>query len=211
MPFNILNFKSEISEYGYLQNNKFQLIVTPPKILLGKSLIIPSEIENDEDISISDVGQRLLFRGHSIVTPSVTLVLSDLNRFGMGITQKYPSNAILNTMTASFICDGRGILWDYFYQWIQSIFQFSGADSGYGSIINSSGNYTLGYKDDYSTVITVVIYDNYGNEVKSIDYTEAFPIGIYDIPLNWDSDNQLIKIVIPIAFTDYMIVGSTIQ
>ena len=91
-----------------------------------------------------------------------------------------------------------------------SIYNFAGVDDGGGLIFNSSGNYNLEYKDNYATTITTVLFDNVGNIAQKIDYTQAFPIGLNDIPLSWDLDNRLIRIDVAIAYTDYMIVGSSI-
>ena len=35
MPFNISSFKSNIENYGVLQNNKFEIYIRPPDILLN--------------------------------------------------------------------------------------------------------------------------------------------------------------------------------
>lgn len=191
MPFNVSTFKSEISDYGYLQNNKYQVFVTPPQIIQNQN----------------NVNQRMLFRADYVNLPSVSLAIVDIPRYGVGINQKQPHNAAFNTMNLSFISDGYGDIWNFWYNWTRSIFQFSGSDNGTGNLTNSSGNYSLEYKDNYSTTISVVVFDNYGNDVQTIDFTQAFPYSIDDIQLSWNNTNQLLKINVAVAYTDYMIVG----
>jgi len=206
MPFNISTFKTEIANYGYLQTNKYQIYITPPKILGGLS--VPSISGNK--VSSSDIAQRLMFRADAINVPSVSLTVQDVNRYGVGIAQKQPVNAIFNTLNVTFISDGYGEIWQFWYQWLRTIFQFSGAD-GSGGFQNSSGNYSLQYKDDYSTTITLIIYDNYGNAIQKTDYTQAYPYALNDIQLNWNDANQLLKINVAIAFTDFMIQNSSVS
>jgi len=220
MPFNISTFKTEIANYGYLQTNKYQIYVTPPPILRGSSLSVPSVGSNSSNplpnlVSTQDISQRLMFRADAINVPSVTLAVQDINRYGVGIAQKQPFNASFNTLNATFISDGYGEIWQFWYQWMQSVFQFSGNDSSTGqgnqaSFYNNSGNYSLRYKDDYSTTISLIIYDNYGNAVQIIDYTQAYPYAVNDVQLNWNDSNQLLKINVAIAFTDFMIQNSSV-
>jgi hypothetical protein len=219
MPFNINTFKTEIANYGYLQTNKYQVYVTPPPLLTGTSLSVPSAPDLGQTalsniVSITDISQRLMFRAESINVPSVSLAIQDVNRYGVGIAQKQPYNASFNTLNMTFISDGYGEIWQFWYQWMQSIFQFSGSDTstagGGGSISNNSGNYSLQYKDQYSTTITLNMFDNYGNLAQAIDYTQAYPYAVNDIQLNWNDSNQLLKINVAIAFTDFMIQNSSI-
>ena len=39
MPFNISSFKSNLEKYGYLQNNKFEVYVRPPNVLVDKNIL----------------------------------------------------------------------------------------------------------------------------------------------------------------------------
>jgi len=214
MPFNISTFKTEIANYGYLQTNKYQIYITPPKIFTGSSLSVPSIGAGGANIlpnlvSMQDISKRLMFRADAINVPSVSLTVQDVNRYGVGIAQKQPVNATFNTLNATFISDGYGEIWQFWYQWLRTIFQFSGSDGNAG-FQNSSGNYSLQYKDDYSTTITLIIYDNYGNAVQKIDYTQAYPYAVNDIQLNWNDANQLLKINVAIAFTDFTIQDSSV-
>lgn len=220
MPFNISTFKSEIANYGYLQTNKYQIYVTPPPVFSGSTLSVATIGSSEANplpnsVSMQDISQRMMFRAEAINVPSVSLAVQDVNRYGVGIAQKQPFNASFNTLNVTFISDGYGEIWQFWYQWIQSIFQFSGSDSSTGQgnsggFYNNSGNYSLQYKDQYSTTITLKIYDNYGNLVQATDYTQAYPYAINDIQLNWNDSNQLLKINVAIAFTDFMIQNSSI-
>ena len=208
MPFNISTFKSSIDTYGYLSTNKFSLYVTPPNAIFGgKSIISTTTTETSLDIS-----KQLVFRVDSVVVPSITLALADTFRYGVGVPQKQPFNAGFNIINLTFISDGYGSLWDFWYQWLQAIFNFSGNDSGGNAgPANASGNFSLKYKDDYSTDITIAIFDIFGNQIKTITYTQAFPFTVNDIPLNWNESHQLLKINVGIAFTNFTIVNSSLK
>lgn len=207
MPFNVSTFKTQFSSSGYLSTNKFQLIVTPPTILQNMSFQTPTDTT-----SSADLAKQLSFRVEAVIAPSISLLMMDVNRYGVGVTQKQPVNAVFNTMTLTFISDGYGELWNFWNEWMQGIFGFSGTNNSttqQNGLINSPASYTLKYKSDYSTTITLVIFDQFGNVAQTIDYNQAYPYTISDIPLNWGETNQLLKINIGIAFTDFVIVGGS--
>ena len=47
----------------------------------------------------------MLMRAAAVTSPSISLVTSDVYRYGYGISQKIPYNATFNTKSISFICD----------------------------------------------------------------------------------------------------------
>jgi hypothetical protein len=199
MPFNISTFSAQISDYGFLTPNKFQLIVTPPRIILNDS---------------SEISNQLKFRVEGVIAPSINLTLMDVNRYGVGPVQKNPVNATFNTMSLTFVADSYSYIWNFWYQWIQQIFGFSGTQdnlSNNRSLINTPASYSLKYKEDYVTNISLQIFDTLGNISQTINYNQAYPFAISDTQLNWGETNQLLKINIGIAFTDYVIVGATTQ
>ena len=207
MPFNVSTFKSQIAEFGYLPTNKFQVVVVPPPMFDGESIVTALQ---QSGTSISEIIDQLRFRTEDVIIPSVVLNTVDVYRYGIGPFQKQPVNAAFNTLSLTFISDGYGDLWQFWYQWIYNIFGFSPSNNGQGGIINTLPTLTLNYKKDYSTTITVFIYDQFGNIAQTMYFNQAFPVGINDVRMNWGLDNQLLKITIDVAFTNYIINGSSV-
>ena len=208
MPFNINNFKSQITSWGYLPTNKFEVYVTPPSALFGGNSLIGESGTS----SASSIASQLKFRSEFFIAPNVTLEQTQNNRYGVGPLQKTPFTARFDTpINLVFFADKYSLIWQFWHQWLEAIFGFSGTDSGNQGTINASGRYSSKYKDDYSTDITLVIYDNEGNISQRITYTQAFPFTVNDVALSWGESHQLLRINVGLSFTDYTIVGSSLS
>jgi len=200
MPFNISNFVTNISDNGYLKTNKFSVSLIPPRTLSGSSF--------SDNSSTADAVDMIRFRAESVKAPGITLLSSDINRYGVGPTQKQPHSANFSENSISFICDRQSTLWQFWYQWARTIFEFAGTESSpFNNEANQIPRYVTEYKDNFSTTIEITIYDDMGEVAQIINMFQAFPTAINDIQLNW-SDSNLLKVNVTIAYTDYTIVGS---
>lgn len=202
MPFNIENFKSNLDEYGYLQNNKYELWVNPPRMFEGASLTTESTQSSPNDIM-----RNLKFRIDSVKAPGIQLLSADNNRYGVGPTQKQPFNAQFNELGFSFVSDVFGELWQYWYNWIREIYQFNGRDGNSDTL----AGYTSRYKEEYATFIQLIIYNNEGDIVQSFNFYDAFPTSINEVPLSWNDTNQLVRVGVTLSYKEFTIQSSTIQ
>ena len=193
MPFNISTYKTKIAKDGYLFNNRFRVIVTSPPVLQNAGNQIPSMFQ---------------FRADSVKAPGVTLNADDVYRHGIGIKESMPFSASYTTNTISFISDGRGDIWTYWYLWMNSIFDFGGVDNGLKSNSNQLPTYQVEYKDNYATMMSVEIFDNFGYKIQTINMYDAFPISINDVPLNWGNNNQLLRVTVGISFKEMTVQGA---
>jgi len=57
----------------------------------------------------------------------------------------------------------------------------------------------------------IVMYDQEGNAVQRINLYEAFPTSLREVPLAWADDDNLVKINVSIAYTDYTITSSVLE
>jgi len=215
MPFNIDTFRNQISNKGYLTNNKFEVIVTSPPMILGGFF---SNLMNfnfggllgslGDVVSSSSVTSQLKYRIDQIRAPGITLVSADTQRYGVGTSQKMPFTSQFNEISISMTSDGYGDIWQFWYNWIRGIHEFTGTTSSLIGVGTSLPSYAVEYKDNYSTTIELVIYDLYGKPALKIDLFEAFPVSIKDIPLSWGDQNNLMSINVGLSFTDFTIVGA---
>ena len=99
MPFNIERFRGSIAAGGYLENNKFKVTVGTPNFLLN------SQINNLGTPSTTpDIIRSLEFRVESVTAPGVALTTADgIVRYGIGTTQKFPTNASMNDISLSIL------------------------------------------------------------------------------------------------------------
>jgi hypothetical protein len=206
MPFNIDTFRNQISNRGYLTTNKFEVILTPPKIMLNGFLASLMNLGNT--ISVLNVMGQIKYRVDQIRAPGVSIVSADIQRYGVGTTQKMPINASMGEITLSILSDGYGDIWQFWYNWVRGIYQFNGTTSSLFGISTGTATYTAEYKDNFSTTMELIIYDPYGVPTMKIDLFEAFPTAIREIPLAWSDTGNLMHLNIGISFTDFTIVGA---
>ena len=202
MPFNIDRFKANIEESGYIKTNSFGILISPPAILQN-SQILNGGFSNP----VNNVTNDLLFRVSELSTPATALNVADINRYGVGPTQKFPLNSVFNNLTLGILCDQYGDIWRFWYNWLNSIFEFTGKTDVATGNVNTLPAYGAEYKSNYATMASLLIYDPEGNEIQRFDMTDVFPTSMLDVGLDWGS-SELIKLKITITFKDFTIVGS---
>ena len=201
MPFNINNLRSTVENYGYLKTNHFEVYMQPPKLTFGGATA--------GSTPTNEIAKIQTFRMDQIRAPGISIASADVNRYGMGPTQKQPFNAQFSELSFSILCDGKAEIWQYWYNWCNAIFEFNGADnSGFGQV-QRIPTYLAEYKENYSTLMQIVIYDTTGKTVQRINLYEAFPTALREMNLAWGELDTLMKINVSVAYTGYTIVNST--
>jgi hypothetical protein len=95
-------------------------------------------------------------------------------------------------------------LHNFIYTWMRSIFDFTGI-----SFNNSSPTYLTGYKDEYSTTITVGVFDNGGFLRSEYQFLEAFPVALSDPSLGWRDNNSLHRFMVNFSYTNWKVQNFT--
>lgn len=205
MPFNVSTFKSNLEKYGYIQNNKFEVYVRPPNILLGKKI---TGLQTEHDVF--DIVKLLKFRIEDIKIPGVTLYNADVFRYGIGPSSKYPFSNVFNEISMTMVADQYGYIYKFWHHWLRSIFEFNGLENTQNSQVNRIPTYTAEYKDNYSTIIQIIVYDNEGNIVSKYNLYDAFPIAIRDSALAWEDNVDLLNVSVNLTFKEFTLVESTL-
>lgn len=201
MAFNINEFRANVRDFGYLDNNSFKVFVQTPPVLANAYLG-----NQGTPTQMYKIAENMSFRIDQVRAPGISLVTADVFRYGLGTTQKQPYTAQFNEVNISMLGDHYCEFWQFWYQWTRSIFQFSGTSGSAGT----APNYTAEYKDQYTSTIMIWVYDHFGNIIQKINLFEAFPTAIREFPLSW-GDPNLLKINVGINYTEYTIEGSTLQ
>jgi hypothetical protein len=203
MPFNINTFKANVEDFGYLKNNSFQVFILPPPSLFN------SRVSSfNSSVAASQLSRIQTFRVDQIKAPGISLLHADVNRYGVGTSQKNPFNAQFQEISFSVLNDENSDIWNYWHNWIKSIFDFTGSDSNSFGDINSFPTFKCGYKSQYSTTIQIVIYNPYGEVAQRINLYEAFPGAIRDVPLAWGDTNNLMRLGVSLLYSYYTISSS---
>ena len=108
----------------------------------------------------------------------------------------------------TILCDNYGDIWQFWHDWLRYIYDFTPiAFPGNGNVV-SQPNYSLNYKDNYSSTMSIAVYDVGGTVIKRIDLYQAFPTSIREIPLSWEDSNNLLKLGVSVTFKEYTLVAA---
>lgn len=197
--FNIENFRASIAKHGYLDNNSFEVYVQTPPVFQNGFLNVQGT-----PVNISEVTKNLAFRIDQVRAPGISIMSSDINRYGVGPTQKMPVTAQYSEVNISILGDHFCEFWQFWYHWTRAVFEYN-ADRNAGF-----ASYTVGYKQEYTSTVSIVIYDHYGNKVQVINLIEAFPTAIREVPLGW-GDSGLMRINVALSYTEYTIENVSVE
>jgi len=204
MAFNVNRFKTNIRDYGYLPTNKFELFLSPPAILRNSSINTLGT-----DAPVERIIKNHQFRIDQIRAPGINLAVVDNAVYGVGTNQKFPVNAQFNDIAFEVYSDGYGEIWQFWHNWINTIFNFTSTTNANDGQVNRFAAYTTKYKDDYATTMQLRIYDNFGNDIQNFNLYEAYPISLKEVPLSWGTNNDMIRLTIGVTYKEHTIDGST--
>ena len=207
MAFNVNRIKFNTAAFGYAKRNKFEVFVQTPQMFRGGTLNI-----NGFESNLNSLNNMMRYRIEQVKAPGASLLSSDVRRYGIGTTQKMPYSAQFSDTTLTIVVDRRTALWDFWYNWVNTIYNFNGQEPN-GNNINAGSRtptYTTRYKEDYATTIMIVIYDDFGNRVKTINLYDAFPSSVGETNLNWGDSQNLLRLSVSITYSTYTIEGSSI-
>jgi hypothetical protein len=100
MAFNIDEFKAHLDEVGDLPLNKYFVSIPLPKVMLNGSFTVDSSTELD----LQKVGRMIEFGAEEAQLPGVQIQTNQVQRYGIGPTQKSPNNALFTDVPMTFRC-----------------------------------------------------------------------------------------------------------
>ena len=182
--------KSTISKRGGLaRSNRFNVMFTPPTMSLGSrnsNTLVGS-------LASGDTGGAADSRDIALLCESVSIpsrAISTLDYVSDRQSNKFPYTHIDEDVQMSFILTN-----DYY---VKRVF-----DSWLSSIIDVN-DYAIGYKNDYSTDVTIQHLDLEGKVIHSIKLQKAYPLSINAIELNNASENEMSKVTVSFAYDKYV-------
>ncbi len=190
---------------GYVRPHSFTVTIPTPPALLSQKF---NDL-NGNQVSISTLGQIFRVRADSCHVPGLLFPTSDTFRYGIGPLQKMPFGIMYTDAPMTFILDGKGIIWNYFYAWANLIFGFAANMNNVQDPNQQGGgipNYCVGYRDDYEVNLMIEVFDPMGGRVITIRLNHAWPSLMQDTPLNWGDNNTLAKLGVYFSYRDWEIV-----
>lgn len=209
MSFNIAQFSSVFkNNHGGQPTTLFTVDIPMP---IGLSAI--SAVTGG---TFSSTVTNLKFYCTASNLPGMQFATAPVRRYGYGPVEEKPSVPIFAPIDLQFLADGKGAIWSFFYAWKNFIVNFDARRGMTGATgIQYSGSlaqssvrggampYELAYKRDYVVDVTITLYSPTGESTMSIVLRDAFPKFLGDVSLNWGDFNNLARIPVQFAYTDW--------
>jgi hypothetical protein len=178
-------FLTEIRTSSVTKTNLFECNITAPPILGGGS-------EQSRKIS--------LYAMTSSMPGTFIQGYDNIKRYGVGPNQFMPREQQTNDISITFIGDGKGEIYKFFYKWMQGIVPSAATPSE--NITNFTGlaPAEVEFRNNYSTTITILVYNEQNDVVFEYELIEAFPKSLPDVGLAW-TDGQFMQFPVTFAFT----------
>ena len=199
MAFSINEMLSAVNSVGGLSKaSKFMVTITRSA----------ASTRDDRAPPVAGGAQNLTFLCDSAYLPGLGYQTDEIRMSGYGNVEKRPYATIFQDVPLTFYSDADGSVFKYFHAWMQSVFSFNDAANPNGTVKGLPLN-SFQYPSEYYGIVEI-IHMNEINTTKQADNTivkyqllEAYPISIGDIQVDWNMQDQILKIPVTFAYTNW--------
>ena len=192
MAFDLQTFINNITDYGVVSPNKFEVTITLPKRL--------QELKSNPDFSFLNQFESILpIRALNCIPPGVNLSTNETHYQGIGPRIKMPFNAVFSEFRIVMLADVESIIEQTFNLWMNLIYNFSPSGS-------SNASYLTTYRDIIvSPDILISKFDFTGRKILDYHLYNAIPTSFVGQSLDWSATNSTSKFSSSFHFTTYSI------
>ena len=181
-------FLSEFRNKSFARTNLFEVTIQPPKIMNGNKAF-----------------ENLHLYAESASIPGLMFATSETRRYGTGPIEKKPYAPIFNDVSVSFLVDGQGDIYKFFYTWMNMIVSSDQYVNGNAAHQAGLAPFEVGYKDDYKCQMMISTFDEAGNSVLSSQLVDAIPISISDTSFSWGDTDQVMKLQVTFTYFQHIL------
>lgn len=185
------DFLGEFRNRSFARTNLFEVTIRPPLIMTGDRM-----------------DQVIHLYADSVNIPGLNFATSETRRYGYGPIEKKPYAPIFNDITISFLVDGTGNIYKYFYKWMNRIVSSDQYINGNSSSSNGLGAFEVEYKDQYKSQIGISTFDEAGNGVLTSQLIDAIPISLSDTQLSWSDNDQIMRLSMTFTFFQHRLIDT---
>lgn len=135
----------------------------------------------------------------SVNFPATALDTYNVQYYGYGNVVKRPTVPDLSPIQCSFLDDSNANVCRMMNAWQRSAVNYSGDSNALGG----QGPYEINYLTDYATDLYIRTYNPVGTLVREAVFREAYPIVVPDIQYSWGRLNEVVKVPVVFAYTDW--------
>lgn len=202
MSFNISEFVSKTNKHGFAKNNLFIVRITgnaPIQAMLENATL------SGRNMPLGD----LVFYCRSADLPGFQVQTQDVFPQAFGTPDRRPASMQFQPFNSVFMVDSNFAVLKFFNRWIQSMVNYDKTNS-LGEV-NGALPFELGYKEDYTATIEVIVYSV--NDEK-ITYTyrmeNAYPVSTGNITTAWENSAEIMTLPVTFSYDTIKVDGQAV-
>ena len=193
MAFSVSDFKSKIQTYGGLaRKNLFVVEIFDSGINSSATNINPGDLR---------------FFCKTATLPGIDIGVLDYFPNGFGIRQSIPVTSSTGSVNLVFMLDSDHKILSFFHRWMQKIVNYD-VSSGILSSVDDQLPFEFGYKDEYSTTMSIKFYSSDMKGYYEYTLYDAFPTQVSAIDVSWDDNDGYATITVNIAFSNMKMISN---
>jgi hypothetical protein len=186
MTFNISEFSGKLNKHGVARSNLFFTRFGLPQSLLNELTQIP-------------ISRDLQFYCRSVQLPELDISTFDYQQQTFGSPIRRPQSLNFPILPVVFMVDADFGVMKIFHRWAQSIVNYDRTGGNLGSV-NNALPFEIGYKDEYSTTMSVAVFSGHTNRVQYVyEFSGVYPISIGSVSTAWENGAEVLTL--PVGFT----------
>ncbi len=180
-------FMSEMRSNGIARTNLFDVTIPVPSMLLYER-------------TTSTIDRKLELYAESAQLPGVNIQTDNIKTFGVGPMEAMPYSIQTNDLTLTFLGDGKGLVYKFFYQWLHGIVRGDTPVTVDTVSMNNLSPYEVEFKDQYSVDLTLRSYNEQAQIIFEYKIYGAFPKNLPDISLSWQDQSNYMQFGITFSY-----------
>lgn len=202
--FNIDEFRAirGPGDQGILRNNHFWVTIPKPTGFSDNRPLQPNAAY------ARTYANEMRYACETINIPQTGTAPSLVQRYGYGAVETRPTIPQFSPLQCTLICDKSAHTEMFFHEWVKMSCNFDWWGSGHDAPTTSAGYtllepYEISYGPMYRVSVSIQQFNEIGDNVRSMTFRDAYPTSVGDISLNWGRLNDIIRIPVTFAFTDW--------
>lgn len=195
--------RANIRKYG-IQKPSFAIVnFALPKIFQPQQMMDGDEIPSLVDVA--EIATLARYRNDSFIQPGVQMSTSEIKRYGVGTIERKPVVPVFLDLPFRYINDSDGVLRRFFAYWMQGIINYQSLPTGADAVVDKFGKRPMEveYKENYSTDIQIIQYNDANEKVMVINLYNAYPMHLSDISNSWGFQDQFTEFNVTYTYTHW--------
>ena len=143
-------------------------------------------------------GQGIRLSAETVSLPGASFMSVDNYKpYGLGKSHTIPYAGNLQAISMTHMVDADNDIVQLFYDWTNSIVDYG-----------KNNDYLARYLNTYTAKpLMIFLYDLKGNNTKTYNVQDAFPISVDQMQMSWGSSDEILKLSVTYKFTEYFLVN----